>query len=663
MASVSTEGDSAVLPQFAEPKNPSNTNNGEHNANSNVFISGGFGKIGPKSFSEDILCASCSEAHFESSILPNDRYMVVVATSTVGAILSNKKCSSCRLIFHCMKSLRRVKSISLESQISLFAAPEFFHPRTGRHGKYIKKSLPKRVEIRLHTKKPEDEEGIDIKDHDIIGFLLPVMTEEISNSIGLTNHKALFNTLEYRGSVYARSVASTVNTELLRAWMDFCIASHGSCRITKAPNDANTEVRLIDVVERRLIDATLVEEYVAFSYVWGPGNNKVLMENTLKHFQEKGSLTPSTVPRLVADVMDFVAEIGERYLWIDTACIIQDDPLDKQRQLPNMSSIYTHAKLTIVAAVEGANDPLPRLNGYHYKAPVPIELIQGLPYTIGEPPLVAALERTTWNSRGWTFQEALLARRLLVFTEDLTYWSCREESWCEDQYTEFHDLKNVPTPQSSLLAIDSRRSNCNRKASAVFRLSSMELYAKHAQTYSRRSFSNYSDIVWAFLGILKDMKEGFPNGYVWALPHDRLDSALLWLACCERTQCLEHQYGTSHQSRLMIPSWCWIGKGHNIWFMNGLDNIISRVTWHEPVKCWSSEIDSVDDDQELTHSSQASALSDTQSTRENSVAFDYAFLHFTAQTAMLTIELGSDRSNLVIFNTYNGNELADSTLR
>lgn len=44
----------------------------------------------------------------------------------------------------------------------------------------------------------------------------------------------------------------------------------------------------------------------------------------------------------------------------------------------------------------------------------------------------------------------------------------------------------------------------------------------------RRALGNLGDIYWAFSGILDSMKEQFPSGYIWALPQEFLDGALLW---------------------------------------------------------------------------------------------------------------------------------------
>lgn len=653
MASELTGKANAIAPQVPESTEPSDANSSKQNA----FNSNTSEERALTSFSDDALCAECLNAFCECLVLPEYIYSGLTA-STVGNTLANKKCPSCRLIAHCITSLAGAQSISPESQISLWSNPYSFHQRPGYEGKYTKMASPRCFQVHLCKHKVKKGEENRIRKCETIGVLSPVLKGEFGDRTVLDSNKALFSTLAYQGSVFARPITRTVDVRLLTTWKDFCTNSHDSCKTIKTQKDINTKIRLIDVSERRLVDANLDEEYIALSYVWGSGK-RVLTKSNLSSLYETGSLSSSIIPRLFADVMDFATEVGERYLWVDTACIIQDDDGDKQRQLPIMPSIYTQAKITIAAAVKSANDPLPRWNNCKHGMALPTEMIEGLAYTIGVRPLTAALAHTTWNRRGWTFQEGLLARRLLIFTADQIYWSCREESWREDQYTEFQNVKNNPTPHTSLTATHALDHGCDQASSMTIVLCSMGLYAKHVQTYSQRLFTDCSDVVWAFLGVLEATKQHFPNGYIWGLPYDYLDAALLWETGYERTQYAEHQYDSSPESRLPIPSWCWMGKGHKVWFEKGICETKSRVTWHKPVSCLSSHISEIDDNHGLARHPQAAVLPGSQSITKETVVYDYAFLHFTAQTTLLSIELQSDPNNLETFSTYTRKEHAD----
>jgi hypothetical protein len=57
-----------------------------------------------------------------------------------------------------------------------------------------------------------------------------------------------------------------------------------------------------------------------------------------------------TIPRTILDAMRLVESLGERYLWVDSLCIIQDDEVFKYEEVNDMASIYVNACVTIVAA-------------------------------------------------------------------------------------------------------------------------------------------------------------------------------------------------------------------------------------------------------------------------------------------------------------------------
>jgi Heterokaryon incompatibility protein (HET) len=48
--------------------------------------------------------------------------------------------------------------------------------------------------------------------------------------------------------------------------------------------------------------------------------------------------------------MDVVGLLGERYLWVDCLCIVQDDQESLYNQVNNMASIFGDACVTIIAA-------------------------------------------------------------------------------------------------------------------------------------------------------------------------------------------------------------------------------------------------------------------------------------------------------------------------
>jgi hypothetical protein len=65
---------------------------------------------------------------------------------------------------------------------------------------------------------------------------------------------------------------------------------------------------------------------------------------------EAFSLRSEQLPLVIRDVMELVARLGERYLWMDSLCIVQDDLESKHKQVLQMAAIYSAAHVTIVAA-------------------------------------------------------------------------------------------------------------------------------------------------------------------------------------------------------------------------------------------------------------------------------------------------------------------------
>lgn len=61
-------------------------------------------------------------------------------------------------------------------------------------------------------------------------------------------------------------------------------------------------------------------------------------------------LDKKKLSRTIVGAMFVVASIGETYLWVDSLCIIQDDPEGLRHNLREMHRIYSRANLTTVPA-------------------------------------------------------------------------------------------------------------------------------------------------------------------------------------------------------------------------------------------------------------------------------------------------------------------------
>lgn len=97
-------------------------------------------------------------------------------------------------------------------------------------------------------------------------------------------------------------------------------------------------------------------------------------------------------------------------------------------------TVLTHslddgAELTIIAA--SGSDPNYGLPGVSCpRKSLPILTIQNHIFVAMEEPKTE-IDNSRWNTRAWTYQEGLLSRRRLVFTDTQTYFQCRTEHFVE----------------------------------------------------------------------------------------------------------------------------------------------------------------------------------------------------------------------------------------
>lgn len=124
------------------------------------------------------------------------------------------------------------------------------------------------------------------------------------------------------------------------------------------------------------------------------------------------------------------------YLWVDQYCIDQSDTGDKDRQIRHMDHIYKCADITIIAAAGyDCNYGIPGVSDRSRHVLDPF-LLDGN-FTFGICPNMPSpkqhWESGSWHTRGWTFQEAHLSRRRLVFSDSAMHFECIRHGACQTE--------------------------------------------------------------------------------------------------------------------------------------------------------------------------------------------------------------------------------------
>lgn len=222
----------------------------------------------------------------------------------------------------------------------------------------------------------------------------------------------------------------------IQAWLACCEKSHGGECKGVPTHDALRSVRrirLIDVKERRIVQSTTDNRYLALSYVWGVGVQISMNKSDLNRFCKSRGLLDSDLPKTIKDAIYLTEQLNERYLWIDRLCILFDDEQDKFEHMSYMYEIYRCATLTvIVSSASSSLDPIPDVQPGTRNPMQHSEIINGVRYITSQPNVVSAVRHQPRCTRGWTFQEAFLPPRCIVFTPYQAYFQCMTELWCED---------------------------------------------------------------------------------------------------------------------------------------------------------------------------------------------------------------------------------------
>jgi hypothetical protein len=352
------------------------------------------------------------------------------------------------------------------------------------------------------------------------------------------------------------------NMCLASKWVRLCYQKHeGLCR--EKLEHVVPGLKVIDCVSRKICVATHGNPYVALSYVWG---------SPPPESHELSGEASRTFPRTIEDAMVVAKELDIPYLWVDRYCIDQDSQNEKHTMISNMDKIYSGAELIIIAAA--GSDPQYGLPG------VSTTVRHGTSIdTFSHGTLLSwnvdpsDIERSHWATRGWTYQEMLLSRRRLVFTDSQMLFQC-----CSG---EFQELSNItapsdPTPNMRKLAFPKiGDEDFTYGMRAMFPEngigeSAQKIYLR-IEEYTARNLSYPGDILNAFNGIFSAFDrsmQGF-GSHFWGIPilsthsgseryqwTQSIVAGLTWYVWkpCDRRPGL-------------WPSWSWTSvMGNRVWF-------------------------------------------------------------------------------------------------
>lgn len=241
----------------------------------------------------------------------------------------------------------------------------------------------------------------------------------------------------YTGFPTLPDSGSQIQFRLIREWLHNC----DNCHKCQPQHYGNLPTRLIDVGDRTSQPFVRLEcdtrcvnaKYFALSHQWGAAGMEPsfkTLSNNLGCFKE--SIDLYTLPRTFQDAVIVTRELGVRFLWIDSPCIIQDSEEDWVAESAKMGHIFNSAYCTIAAS--RANSTAEGFLGPRQeRTTVEIRRPENATFYVSEmiDDFRGDIEEGKLNRRGWVLQERALSRRTIYFGERQTYWECGWGVRCE----------------------------------------------------------------------------------------------------------------------------------------------------------------------------------------------------------------------------------------
>lgn len=254
--------------------------------------------------------------------------------------------------------------------------------------------------------------------------------------------------------------SSPETCEQIRTWLNTCKNEHTECKVSSRNPLLPTRLIYLDMsrdsslshmgntsLQPRLISTDGREysdcRYITLSYRW-PEDFPIEAKSTRENIREQmRGLNTSRLPQMFNDVFQIAVKTGISYVWIDSLCILQDDPKDWSREAALMAHVYQYAEFTVAAAVPPTK---PDLGLFRHRDPSDVlsarlaglrthqeDRYPGHEVVVMKPQKEETYKDGPLISRGWCFQERELSQRVVHYTETQALWECRTLRASEDR--------------------------------------------------------------------------------------------------------------------------------------------------------------------------------------------------------------------------------------
>ncbi|EXK84690.1 hypothetical protein FOQG_11216 [Fusarium oxysporum f. sp. raphani 54005] len=307
-------------------------------------------------------------------------------------------------------------------------------------------------------------------------------------------------------------------------WLDSCCQTHTNCRNSVPGYKPTRLIEIIDTFHVRLVPpgSLPVESvsYVAFSHCWGKVEAIKLLQSNLDIFHR--GIKIRHLPNSYQEAVQLCLQMGFKYIWIDSLCIIQDSLVDWTQEAKDMKRVYEHAIFNLCSAT--ASDS----SGTSFVArradllkPQRLRIHGEVFQLVCDDLLQDDITYCTLRSRAWVYQEWYLSKRSLILGSHQRWWHCKEQLACE--------IWPLGTPKANR-GMWWREVQMLKESAPSGDSNSMDAWSQHVEAYMRTKLTRETDHMVAFSGIVQSFGQSWQltQDYLAGLWRCHLPAALLW---------------------------------------------------------------------------------------------------------------------------------------
>jgi hypothetical protein len=364
--------------------------------------------------------------------------------------------------------------------------------------------------------------------------------------------------------------------QIIRRWLETCDQAHPHCRLrdTRLPN------RILDLSREpiRLVqnDGTMHGTYMTLSHCWGQDESIPPATTTFRNIrQRQNGISTIELGTLFNDFVSLAQGLGASFVWIDSLCIVQDDPEDWAREALQMARVYSNSALNI-AATSAANSTYGlferRYSPAQYVNMAARQTFPAIPLRTYELESRGRWPRKVWASfshdithgrlwenfvngqerdeplldRAWVLQERLLSPRTIHFCASEMAWECRKSCMCE--CTGSHAVTRIADGEDKGYGFKKEFSDIQLGLASS--PAAHDAWLKVVEVYANLALSNSMDRYYACAGIAETFSVVLGANFSYGIWESDIARGLYWTP---------FSYSPRHFTRLpLLPSWSWM---------------------------------------------------------------------------------------------------------